>query len=136
MTNKKFVAVLNKKIEFGRLMNAFGHMTVGLVGKYDDVDFGVADYLDRGGTSHLGSAHPFIVLKAKNSSQIRTLRNQAIETGIPFASQNNTLMTKTDEEQLRLSKITAEEDLEYYGICLFGSSDELDEITKKFSLWN
>jgi hypothetical protein len=30
--SKRFVAVLNKKIEVGKLMNALGHMTAGLVG--------------------------------------------------------------------------------------------------------
>ena len=29
----RFVAVLNKKIETGKLMNALGHMTAGLAGK-------------------------------------------------------------------------------------------------------
>lgn len=29
----RFVAVLNKKIEYGRIMNALGHMTAGLAGK-------------------------------------------------------------------------------------------------------
>jgi len=32
--SKRFVAVLNKKIEIGKLMNALGHMTVGLTGSY------------------------------------------------------------------------------------------------------
>ena len=29
----RFIAVLNKKIEPGRLMNALGHMTAGLAGE-------------------------------------------------------------------------------------------------------
>ncbi|EKD43519.1 MAG: hypothetical protein ACD_72C00244G0009, partial [uncultured bacterium] len=30
--SKRFVAVLNRKIETGRIMNALGHMTAGLAG--------------------------------------------------------------------------------------------------------
>ena len=30
----RFVAILNKKIEPGKLMNALGHMTAGLAGGY------------------------------------------------------------------------------------------------------
>lgn len=30
--SKRFIAVLNKKVEPGRLMNALGHMTAGLAG--------------------------------------------------------------------------------------------------------
>ena len=29
----RFVAILNKNVEIGRLMNALGHMTAGLAGK-------------------------------------------------------------------------------------------------------
>lgn len=58
METKKFVAVLNKKVETGKVMNALAHMTVGLVSSYPN-----------------------------------------------------------------------------YGICLFGEKSDLDELTKKFSLW-
>ena len=30
--SKRFIAILNKKIEIGKLMNTLGHMTTGLVG--------------------------------------------------------------------------------------------------------
>lgn len=34
--SKRFVAVLNKKIEIERLMNALGHMAAGLAGGFGD----------------------------------------------------------------------------------------------------
>ena len=33
-TSQRFVAVLNKKVEPGKLMNALGHMTAGLAGGF------------------------------------------------------------------------------------------------------
>ncbi len=39
------------------------------------------------------------------------------------------------QEQLEESKKQWAEDLEYYGICFFWKSDDLDEMTKGFSLW-
>jgi len=41
----------------------------------------------------------------------------------------------TWEEQVAKSKETAEEKLEYYGVCLFGERQVLEELTSKFSLW-
>lgn len=32
--SKKFIAVLNKKVDIGKLMNALGHMTAGLAGGF------------------------------------------------------------------------------------------------------
>lgn len=36
--SKRFIAVLNKKIETGKLMNALGHMSAGLVGGFENTD--------------------------------------------------------------------------------------------------
>ncbi|MCC7197223.1 DUF2000 family protein [Candidatus Peregrinibacteria bacterium] len=41
----------------------------------------------------------------------------------------------TWEEQVERSKAIPEAELEYYGICMLGEKSELDELTRKFSLW-
>lgn len=135
MVSTKFVAVLNKKIEVGKVMNALAHMTVGLVRQYQDKDMGVIDYADKDGGSHFASKWPYIILRADNSNKIRTLRNELKEKGIPFASFTNAMTVGTWEEQVEKSKATPEAELEYYGICMLGEKSELDELTRKFSLW-
>ncbi|MFA4814656.1 MAG: DUF2000 domain-containing protein [Candidatus Gracilibacteria bacterium] len=135
MTPIKFVAVLNKKIEVGKVMNALAHMTVGLANSYPDKDMGVISYMDKNGGNHFASKWPYIILRADNSNKIRTLRNILIEKGIPFASFTNAMTVGGWEEQVERSKATPETELEYYGICMLGEKSELDELTKKFSLW-
>lgn len=122
---QKLVAVLNKKIETGKVMNALAHMSVGLVGANPDKD----------GGAHMSSKFPYIILRAKNSNQIRTLRNTLIEKDIPFESFADTMTVGGWEEQVERSAATPEEELEYYGICMLGEKSDLDELTKKFSLW-
>jgi len=39
------------------------------------------------------------------------------------------------EAQVEASKNTPEAELEYYGICMLGEKTDLDELTRKFSLW-
>lgn len=135
MVSAKFVAVLNKKIEVGKAMNALAHMTVGLVDHYRNQDMGVIDYQDKDGGSHIASKYPFIVLKAENSNKIRALRNTLLEKDIPFTSFTSAMTVGGYEEQLERSKATPESELEYYGICMVGEKADLDELTKKFSLW-
>jgi hypothetical protein len=133
----RFIAILNKKVEVGRLFNALGHMTAGLAGKSGEADnMCFLQYEDKDGGCHPNISHfPFIVLRADNSNQIRTVRNEAIKRNIPFTDFTSNMTVGTSQEQQDSTKATAEIDLEYYGICLFGSTTELKEFTGKFSLF-
>ncbi len=136
-TSQKFTAVLNKKIETGKLMNALGHMSAGLAGgfgKGQEMNF--LEYVDKDGGIHSHISHfPFIVLKAENSNQIRKVRNEAIARNILFTDFSSTMTVGTSADQQERTKNTPEAELEYYGICLFGSAQELKEFTGKFSLF-
>ncbi len=136
-TTHRFVAVLNKKIEHGKLMNALGHMAAGLSSLYPQKEVLRFDtYVDKNGGMHESiSDNPFIVLSADNSNQIRTLRSNLLEKHIPFTDFTDTMTVGTFAEQKQKTRETQELDLEYYGICFFGENNELRELTKKFSLW-
>jgi len=135
--SKRFIAVLNKKIELGRLMNALGHMTAGLSGgsgKAEEMCF--LQYQDKDGGSHPNISHfPFIVLKADNSNKIRTVRNECITRGISFSDFTSTMTVGTSQEQQDATRALSEQELEYYGIVMFGTTIELREFTGKFSLF-
>lgn len=135
--SKRFIAVLNKKIEVGKLMNALGHMTAGLVGGTSNIpDMCFLPYEDKEGGKHPNISHfPFIILKADNSNQIRTVRNEVIARNIQFTDFTSTMTIGTSEEQVNNTKNTEEMNLEYYGICLFGETETLRQFTKKFSLF-
>ena len=136
-TTHQFVCVLSKKIPAGRALNALGHMTAGLAAEYSDkAAFRLQQYVDKDGTSHSNiSDNPFIVLRAKNGNQIRTLRNTLLEKGIVFTDFLDTMIEGTYAEQHDRTASTAEADLEYYGICFFMDSAESKELTKRFSLY-
>ena len=135
--SKRFIAVLNKKIEVGKLMNALGHMSAGLAGGNNlSQEMSFLQYEDKDGGKHPNISHfPFIVLKADNSNQIRTVRNEAIKRGLFFSDFTSTMTIGTSKEQVNNTKNSPELELEYYGICLFGETDVLREFTKKFSLF-
>lgn len=136
-TTHRFVAVLNKKIETGKLMNALGHMSAGLTALFPDLSpLRFDTYTDKDAGEHKSiSDNPFIVLSCDNSNQIRTLRNTLKEQNISFTDFTNTMTVGTFVEQKQKTSETPELELEYYGICFFGDSMQLRELTKKFSLW-
>lgn len=137
--DKRFVAVLNKKIETGKLMNALGHMTAGLVGNHPNTEgMRFLQYIDHDGNVHPNISHyPYIVLRSDNSSQIRTLRSNIKEMGLDFTDFTSTMTVGSSEEQVARTKNTPENELEYWGICFFEEMPEqTKELTKKFSLFN
>lgn len=136
LTNK-FVAVLNEKVPIGALMNALAHMAAGLVGSHMNTsEMRFDNYADADGGIHPSiSDHPFIILGAENSNQIRTLREVAIEAKIHFTDFTSTMTVGAYREQKERTRSTSEANLEYYGMCMFGPAQVLSVLTKKFSLW-
>lgn len=133
----KFVAVVNKKIETGKLMNVLAHMAAGFAALYPDKDLlRFSQYTDKDGGEHPSiSDNPFIILSSDNSNQIRVLRNALKEKHIIFNDFTNTMTEGTADEQKARTRQTPEEELEYFGICFFGDDEMLKPLTKKFSLW-
>jgi hypothetical protein len=133
----KFVALLNKKVPVGNLMNALGHITAGLAASYptkEEMRFD--NYDDADGNAHSNiSDNPFIILQADNSNKIRSLRQALQEAGIHFVDFTSTMTEGTYDEQQERTKVTAEADLEYWGVVAFGEIEKLNQLTKKFSLW-
>jgi hypothetical protein len=131
----KLVAVLNKSIEPGKLMNALAHMCIGLGASIGPEKLRLSDYRDAEGGSHpFISEMPFIIL-SENSNKIRRLRETALEKEIVFNDFTDTMTIGTYQEQLEKTAQTSPEDLIYYGIVLFGPWADVTELTRKFSLW-
>jgi len=133
---KRFIAVLNKKIETGKLMNALGHTTAGLAARLGLEETCMLQYRDASGGVHPDQSHyPFIVLRANNSNKIRTVRQEALARNISFTDFTSTMTIGTSAQQVAATKEMQEADLEYYAICMFGSTDELKQFTGKLSLY-
>ncbi|MCS5708695.1 DUF2000 domain-containing protein [Candidatus Berkiella cookevillensis] len=131
----KLVAVLNKKIEPGKLMNALAHMCIGLGSAIGKDFLRLTSYKDADGNVHPHiSEIPFIIL-SESSNKIKKLRHEAMNYNINFNDFTDTMTVGTYQEQIECTKQVKEEDLIYFGIVLFGDWDKLTELTQKFSLW-
>jgi hypothetical protein len=93
------------------------------------------DYIDADGGRHPVSALSLVVLRADNSNKIRLARNSALEKGILSVDFVESMTKDTYVEQMERTKCLKEEQIEYWGLCLFGLKEEIDPITRKFSIW-
>ena len=141
VTIHKLIAVVNKNLEPGVALNAVAHMALGLSARLakeqpsviEDMRF--LDYADKDGNSHpFISALSLIVFRA-TSNEIQKLRAELNNAGIVSTDFHSEMTQGTYLEQLERSRNTPEAGLEYYGLCAVGRREEIDPLTRKFSLW-
>jgi hypothetical protein len=131
----KLVAILNKDVEHGVVMNALGHMCIGMGADIGKELLRLDTYRDANDNPYPDiSQIPFIILRGKNN-EIRKTVMAAREQSFKYAVFLNTMTGGTYVEQLDRTKSTPEEQLVYYGCVLFGPWDKVSELTRKFSLW-
>jgi len=132
---QKPVAVLNKSIEPGKVMNALAHMCLGLGALMGKDTLELIDYHDQSGALHCHISKMPLIILAANSNKISQLRMEAVSQQIPFVDFVDTMTVGTYQEQLKRTAQTAPENLIYYGITLLGEWESVTALTRKFSLW-
>ena len=137
-TTHKFVVVLKKSLEAGPALNAAAHMTACLVHSADETTrrhMTFLDYQDQDGNSHHVSGLSLIVLSARNSNQIRAARAAAHHAGLLCVDFSQSMTGDTHVEQMQRTSGIPEAELDYWGLALFGPTEAVDTLTRKFSLW-
>ena len=136
MFQNKLVAVANKQIETGVVLNAIAHMCLGFGAHMGPSDLHLMDYQNADGFVYPNiSKMPFIILREKNSNKIGSLLMKAKEAGIQYSVFTNTMTEGTWEDQKARTLATKGEEVIYYGIVLYGPKEIVTEMTKKLSLW-
>src|SRR5687768_3855076 len=118
--SSKFVVVVNKKEPLHRLMNAVAHIAFGMSHRSPAMlDSPVDLYAGSDGSTHcLISRHPFIILEAKNSSQIARLREQCIQFELIYNDFVEQMIAESSERQLEQTRTTPADSLNYLAICV------------------
>jgi hypothetical protein len=135
----KFVIVLNEKSPFGKLLSATGQLAMSL---YHDATperramMSFTPLLDTRGSRLITITQcSFVVLKG-TAHQLLMLYIKAQELGILSALFTSTMSFNGIEEDLVLKTATTPLDqVEPYGVALFGKIEEVNPLTKKFSVF-
>lgn len=134
---KKMVIVLNKEITDWRLTNTIGHISAYLGNKIKQDEFATRDsFTTKGDTTiHANSQYAIVTLTAK-PGQMFNLLEKIKQTNLPHLAYVQEMTETTDDEQLQaLLADKRPEELLYLGIGIFGDIEEVDNLTKKFSLF-
>ena len=135
----KFVIVLNEKSPVGKLLSATGQLAMSLqlsATQEQRVNMSFEPLFNPSG-KHLitVSTCSFVVLKG-TGGQLLTLYSRAQEQGFLSAVFTSTMSFNGVEEDLILkTKMTPLEQTELYGVALFGRIEEVNPLTKKFSVF-
>lgn len=131
----KLVAVMNKSVNPGTIMNALAHMSIGLGADVERESLRLDTYMDKDNNNYPNiSQMPFIILEG-NSNKIRQLYQWAKQNNVKHSVFLDTMTGGAYLEQLSRTREKAETDLVFYGVILFGPWDLVSTATKKFSLW-
>lgn len=136
--DKKIVAVLASNLEIGIAFNVIGHLSISIGANIDKELMGKSPIVDKSGINHLGiSKYPFIITKVKQS-KIKRVIDEARENGNILIADypKEMLTTGHDNELVEAISNIEEKNIEYLGVILCGSSEDINVITGKFQLWN
>lgn len=135
--DKKIVGIIATNVDPAVALNIIGHLSIA-IGKYsDDEIMGRPALTDKTGISHMGiSKFPFIVTKVKpNKLKIAIEKAKGNPNLLVADYPKDMLETRTDDELAESISSKTSEELEYMGAIIYGSTDEVNEITGKFQLW-
>lgn len=135
----KFAIVLNEKSPAGKLLSATGQIAMSLYGDATPeqrLNMSFIPFLNPDGNSLITvSTCSFVILKG-NANQIFILFSKAREQGLLSALFTSTMSFNGIEEDLiQKTANTPLDQVEPYGLGLFGKIEELAPLTKKFSVF-
>jgi hypothetical protein len=134
----KFIAILNPNFDIAQLMNALGHLTAGLMAQanhLEEMQFLQYKFQADWANPSTISLYPFIILKAKNNNQLKTLHQAVNQAVILHNVFTESMLAASAVEQLANTQNTKTEDLTYLGIVLFDRTERLETLTRKFSIF-
>ena len=135
----KFVIILNEKSPVGKLLSATGQLAMSLHGnatKEQQINMSFIPFFSPNGINLITvSTCSFVTLKG-TANHLLTLYAKATEQGLLSAIFTSTMSFNGIEEDLiQKTASTPLDQTEPYGVGLFGQIEELNPLTKKFSVF-
>ncbi|WP_035770235.1 DUF2000 domain-containing protein [Arthrobacter castelli] len=137
----KFIVALPKGIEPGRAANVTAHLCLGIVAAASDRGgdwlsrMSFADFPDADGNKHEPISTLGAIILAGRPAWLRRLREEAAARSVIAVDFTDAMTVGTGEQQQETIARTIGSDLNYLGVGLFGSVDDLDPLTGHFSLY-
>ncbi len=134
--NKKIAVIVDKNLKSWQVLNTVAHASAFIGNKMKD-RFDTGDsFITKDQVVHpRNTQYPIIALSAEKD-QIKDLIKIVRESDLLWIGFIKEMIDTTDDAKIiKLLAEKNEEDVEYLGIGIFGSKEEVEKITKEFKLW-
>lgn len=133
---KKLAVIMNGKYPIPQLQNGAFHAVLGLTALVGTTAFELLNYdNDSLGIEAQISRFPNIVLSAKNGNQILKTYEEAKRLGLACNIFSGSMLGSSAEEQMQQTREATADTLNPMVVVLFGEQEDLQPLTKKFSLF-
>ncbi len=137
-TSRKMVIVLREDLEGWQLTNTVAHIS-GLLGSEIGKNKLTTreEFALQGGEAIKANAqYAMIMMKAKSAEQLYNLLTKAEQQGVQsMAFVQDMINLNLDKDLQHTLGAQKKSELDYIGVGLFGTNEEISQLTKKFSLW-
>lgn len=134
--SRKMAIILDKNLDGWKMTNTIGHLSAHLGNKISKDDFRSTDnFSTSDGSIQSNSQYGIVTLQA-NQNQLHSLMKELEESEFEFLTYVEEMVEYHDDKELSdaLSKKNKDE-LNIFGIGIFGDKVKLEKITKKYSLF-
>lgn len=135
--SKRIVAVVNKELEPWQVANTVGHMSAFHGNQLSKGEFGSGEYFVTQDGIQLprNSQYP-ILIKRADHKELHKLYKKAKEAHVRVHVFIREMIETTDDSEIVASlKDKAIDQVDIYGVALFGDNDAVNALTKHFQLW-
>ncbi|WP_186106186.1 DUF2000 family protein [Burkholderia gladioli] len=135
-SSRKTILVLNTEFTAPVLMNAMGHVAIGLIGARNAGDWNLLDYPSPGfEVESRISEYPVVVLRAKKSPRLEKLVLGLKQAGIAHNVFIDTMLGRTADEQRAATLHAVRGVARIVCVGLFGDEASIRPLIKAFSVY-
>ena len=134
---RKMAVVVRKDLEAGRTCNVVAHLAAGLATQVGGFEMHCLDYVDADGKIYPSiSWHNIVILSGKKSTEgaLSTLLQQCEALGLPYTAFTESMEDGGAEVQLERTKSLPSAEMKLDAVAIWGSPEDLEGLTKRFSL--
>ncbi len=133
--SRKIVVVVNQEVEKWQAMNAIAHTSAYLGNKMQEQFDTGGDFVTKDNIGIPKNSQYAIIALSASSSQMHKLIRKVRESGLLYHAFIKDMFENDDTQVQKTVGSRSDEEIEYLAIGVFGSSEDVDKLTKGYPLF-
>lgn len=133
--NQKIAIVVREDIPSWQVMNTIAHVS-GYLGNKIDTFLSDENFITEDGITHPRNSQYAIIILKNSQKGLRRFMQRVRQSGLLYHGFIREMIETTDDAEIQsLLSQKKDIDIEYLGIGIFGSIEQVNELTQGMSLW-